>query len=156
MALPWYQRLALWPLRQVWRQTRGVTLGVRVAVLDPTGRVLLVRHTYLPGWHFPGGGVDRGESIEAACRREVQEETGLTVIERPELIGLYTNFEAFPGDHVAFFVVRGTTGTLLAAADREIRDRAFFPTDALPDGTTAGTRRRLGELVSPGQRTLAW
>ncbi len=49
--------------------TRGMTLGARVAAFDDENRVLLVRHQYLPGWYFPGGGVDAGETMAEAARR---------------------------------------------------------------------------------------
>lgn len=39
---------------------RPMTLGVRGLVLDvPAKTVMLIRHTYVPGWHLPGGGVER-------------------------------------------------------------------------------------------------
>ena len=53
--------------------TRGMTLGVRTMLIDGD-KVLLIRHTYVPGWHFPGGGVERGETAEASAAREVMEE----------------------------------------------------------------------------------
>ncbi len=65
----------------VSRMTRGMTLGVRAVVTDQAGRVLLVKHTYLPGWWLPGGGVDRSETTHAAVVRELLEEAGLVARE---------------------------------------------------------------------------
>jgi ADP-ribose pyrophosphatase YjhB (NUDIX family) len=52
-----------------------------VLLLDPAGRVLLVRfedrETDYAWWATPGGGIAPGESAPAAARREVGEETGL-------------------------------------------------------------------------------
>ena len=41
-------------------------------------QILLVKHSYIPGWHLPGGGVDHGEDIHTAAIREVYEETGIS------------------------------------------------------------------------------
>ena len=56
-------RQALEPaLRRVmhvyWRFARGLTLGVRALVVDGQGRIFLVKHSYVSGWHLPGGGVE--------------------------------------------------------------------------------------------------
>ena len=83
----------------------GLTLGTRTVVLEDD-RVLLVRHTYAPGWLFPGGGVDRGETIYDAAMREVREETGVMPMEEPVLHGVFLNDRQFPGDHVACFILR--------------------------------------------------
>jgi 8-oxo-dGTP pyrophosphatase MutT (NUDIX family) len=53
--------------------------------------VLLVRHSYTPGWYFPGGGVDTGETSADAARRELIEETGLEALGELKLIGFFHN-----------------------------------------------------------------
>ncbi len=125
--------------------TRGVTLGVRGLALDARGRVCLVRHTYIAGWHLPGGGVERGESAEEAMVREFHEEAEI----RPEaplrLLGLYRNAGAAPRDHVALFLAPAFTLLRPKAPDREIAECGFFSLDAPPEGTTRGTLARLEE-----------
>ena len=61
---------------------RRPLLAVKVFVFDAAGRVLLVRRGRPPAqgqWSVPGGKVEWGESVAAACRREVREETGIEV-----------------------------------------------------------------------------
>jgi len=59
------------------------TGGVRVAVTDEQGRVLLVRHNYESEgksiWMLPGGAIEDGETSRDAAIREVLEETGLII-----------------------------------------------------------------------------
>ncbi|MEK2473532.1 NUDIX hydrolase [Streptomyces noursei] len=45
---------------------------------DDQDQVLLVKPSYKPKWEIPGGYIERGESPLAACRREVEEELGIT------------------------------------------------------------------------------
>ena len=81
---------------------RSVTLGVRIMLIRDT-QVLLVRHTYLPGLYFPGGGTKFGETLEAAARREAREEVGAD-IQSIRLFGIYSRVEPSLTDHVALFV----------------------------------------------------
>ena len=87
--MPWQRRLTpiLQPLYRVYsRFSRGMTLGVRGLVLNGAGEVLLVEHTYLAGWHMPGGGVERGETGEEALARELVEEAGVRLTAPPVLL----------------------------------------------------------------------
>ncbi len=138
------QKLVLQP---VHRQLRGLTLGTRTAVFDEERRVLLVRHTYAPGWLLPGGGVERGETIHQSAVRELQEEASIQVDEQPELRGICLNDGQFPGDHIAVFVVQKFT-QLAWKPSLEISQAQFFPSDQLPAETTGGTRRRIGEILN--------
>jgi 8-oxo-dGTP pyrophosphatase MutT (NUDIX family) len=143
-------------LQRYWRLTRSLTMGVQGVVLDATGRVLLVRHGYRPGWHFPGGGVEKGESVLAALARELDEEVGVRLGEPPQLFGIYSHFDVFPGDHIALYVVRAWSRGRVPQPNAEIREHAFFALDALPEGTSAATRRRLAEVLAGAERSETW
>lgn len=125
-----------------------VTLGAQAVVSDSQGRVLLVRHGYRPGWHFPGGGVERDESVLTALVRELDEEAGVVLTAPPRLFGIYAHFDAFPGDHILLYVATSWQQSRVPEPNREIAELGFFALDALPEGTTAQTRRRCAEVFS--------
>lgn len=126
------------------RAVRGMTLGVRAIATNNEGHVLLVEHTYLHGWHLPGGGVDRGETGEQAAARELREEAGIEPTDRPVLLSVHSNERVFRGDHVLVYRVEAWR-EVGAPRPGEILHACFFPLDALPDTITAATRRRLAE-----------
>ena len=143
-------------LRVAFRQTRGMTLGTRTVVLKEDGaEVLLVRHGYAPGWLLPGGGVERGEALVDAARRELHEEAGIVAECEPVLHGIFLNDAQFRGDHVACFVVRRFREAGFTP-NAEIAEARFFPAGQLPEGTTPGTRRRIAEVLSGDPPARAW
>lgn len=152
LAHPLVRRIA----QLVWLVQRGATLGVRGIVIDEQRRVLLVRHGYAPGWHFPGGAIDRGESARDAVIRELMEETAVTVVGEPTLLGVYTNFRLLSRDHVIAYAIPVYTRGAPPKSSFEIREQGFFPLDALPDGTTDGTRARLGEMLGGAAQRAEW
>ncbi len=133
-------------LRPVWRLRRGLTLGAQGVVIDGEGQVLLVRHSYRPGWHFPGGGVEWGETLLSALERELDEEVGVTLTGAPELHGMFSNFANFPGDHIAVFVVRQWQRREHYRRRGEIAESRMFALSDLPERIDPGTRARLAEI----------
>jgi ADP-ribose pyrophosphatase YjhB (NUDIX family) len=138
-----------------WRFQRGTTLGVRGIVEDEHGRVVLVRHTYVGGWHLPGGGVERGETIDFAMNRELAEEVGVELLEPAELLGAYANHAHFRGDHVMVLKARSWQS---CATDNEgeIAEVSWFSPDALPDEVSPGTGRRLAEYYGKAETSTDW
>jgi ADP-ribose pyrophosphatase YjhB (NUDIX family) len=133
-----------------------MTLGVRAAVFDAEGRIFLVRHTYVPGWHFPGGGVETGETAVEALARELAEEGNIVLQEEPRLHGFYFNVAVSRRDHIAFYVVTRFTQNGKREADREIAETGFFARDALPGTTSRATRARLQEIFDSAPPTRRW
>lgn len=144
------------PFVYAWfRWRRGLTLGVRGLVTDAEGRVLLVEHTYVPGWYLPGGGVERGETAEDAVRRELQEEAGVALTERPRLFGVYDNGERHPRDHVLLYRCDAWK-PCAPRAGAEIHAVGWFAPDAVPEDTTPATRARIQEVLCGEPPSLLW
>ena len=133
-----------------------MTLGVRGLVLDGAGRVFLVRHTYVSGWHLPGGGVEVGETVAQALARELREEGNIEIEGEPRLLGLYLNLAAGQRDHVAVYVVRTFLQVALRPPDVEIAEAGFFPLGALPDGVTRGAQARILEVAGDAAVSAYW
>jgi len=131
-----------------------VSLGVRAMAQDAEGRVLLVRHSYVDGWHFPGGGVERGERPADAVLRELREEVGLSKSSPPELLGIYVHKAMWVSSVAILYRVRNAE--IAFKPNLEVREARFARPEDLPPGTGRGTRRRLAEFLRGEPASPEW
>ena len=136
---------------------RPMTLGVRAIVHDGArGSVFLVRHTYVPGWQLPGGGVEPGESADQALARELAEEGNIRLTGPARLVSFHFNRLASRRDHVALYLVDTFEQVGPRGRDHEIAETGFFALDNLPEETTRATRARLEEVFGSAVRSPFW
>jgi ADP-ribose pyrophosphatase YjhB (NUDIX family) len=105
------------------------------AIFRWEGGIFLMRRAIEPGygrWTYPGGYVDRGETVEAAAAREVREEAGVG-IRLDDLLGVYS----YPGQTAVIVVYRGTVTEGVPRARSESLDARSFPDEELPWGELA-------------------
>jgi ADP-ribose pyrophosphatase YjhB (NUDIX family) len=139
-----------------WRFARGMTLGVRAVVFDSDRRIFLVKHSYVSGWHLPGGGVEVGETFREALQRELIEEGRIEIVDEPRLLGVFFNRHVSRRDHVAVYVVHGFRQDRMPEPNREIIACGFFGAGELPPDTTDGTRLRIAEVLENRPIALTW
>ena len=138
------------------RFARGMTLGVRAVVFDGGNRVFLVKHSYVSGWHLPGGGVETGETFMDSLKRELIEEGQIEMTGEPHLHGLFFNRRISPRDHVAVYVVREYLQDRMPERNHEIIACGFFSLADLPPDTTRGTRARIAEVLENRPPSEDW
>ncbi|MFK4766943.1 NUDIX domain-containing protein [Rhizobium sp. ZW T2_16] len=151
----WRTRIVVWLLHRFFLVSRGMTMGVRAACFNAQGEIFLVRHTYVPGWYLPGGGMEHRETALEALVKELREEGNLVMTEKPDLVNVYYNRRASKRDHVLFYRVN-VEQTAPRPPDREIAESGFFALDALPEDVTDATLRRLRELSGEAERGDFW
>jgi 8-oxo-dGTP pyrophosphatase MutT (NUDIX family) len=148
-----------WRSRSRVRASRDIQpsparLSVRGLVIDAEGQVFLIRYTYTPGWHLPGGEVIQGESSVMALARELEENGNILVSGKPQLHGLFFNERS--GAHVACYVIRDFRRTETSDFGRSIAEASFFAPDRLPDVPSRATRERLDEILSGQPIAATW
>lgn len=139
-----------------WRLSRGLTLGVRGLAINPDGRIFLVKHSYVSGWHLPGGGVEPHESMREALDRELMEEGNIEILQAPRLFAIYHNRNVSGRDHVALFVTESFSQSTPPQPNAEIIAHGFFARDDLPPDTTTGTRARIVEVLDAVKPSEIW
>jgi len=139
-----------------WRFSRAATLGARAMVIDGAGRIFLIKHTYVDGWHLPGDGVETGETLLEALTRELAEEGNIQLGAAPQLYSVYFNRRTSRRDHVALFIVRDFRQDGNPKPNHEIAEHAFFPIDALPEDASRATRARVAEVFGGAAISELW
>ncbi len=140
--------------RLYWRVFQPITLGVKILIVVKE-EVLLIRNTYHSSWFLPGGGVDKGESVQEAARREILEECGISLQDKIEVQDIYYNNAESKNDHIVFFVKELKIKPNVNKQNSEISECAFFPRDDLPNNISPATERRINDFFhnNPTQRT---
>jgi 8-oxo-dGTP pyrophosphatase MutT (NUDIX family) len=131
-----------------------VCFGTNAIVELANGKVVLVRHRYMPGLGFPGGGVRPGEAPAAAVIRELEEEIGLRRFDALELFGLYVRKVGWTTNHIALY--RCTNAAFDFKPNVEISDIAEIDPHDPSAETSPATRRRLAELTGTAAIESMW
>jgi len=139
-----------------WRFSRATTLGTRAMVIDGAGRIFLIKHTYISGWHLPGGGVETGETLLESLARELVEEGNIRIGATPQLYSVYFNKRISRRDHVALFIVRDFRQEGNPQPNNEIAEHGFFAVDALPEDASRATRARVAEVFGGTAISELW
>jgi mutator protein MutT len=126
--------------------------GSSVIVFNSNKQVLMLHRTDNDSWCFPGGAIEPGEKVEEAAKREVLEETGLTVA-KLTLFGVFSGEELYykypHGDEVynidVVFISYTYEGHMIV--NDEGKDIRFFDIDRLPEKISPPVRPIVEELV---------
>jgi len=128
-------------LRRLWQPVwtllglilRRPLLATSVIPLLPDGRLVLIRRRDSGLWGLPGGLVDWGEDMETAAARELQEETGLTLVSVGRLVGVYSGTARDHRFHsICVAIEAQVNGTMSAGDPDEVLEVRAFSFEELP------------------------
>ncbi len=112
---------------------RRPIVGTSVIPLLPDGRIVLIRRRDSGQWGLPGGIIDWDEDIATAAKREMAEETGLTLITIGRLVGVYSGAHRDPRFHsICVAVEAQVEGNFQIIDQAEVMDVQAFEVSKLP------------------------
>lgn len=131
----------------------GIPVSAGALIFDRLGRLLILKPTYKSGWTLPGGIMEPdGESPWDACRREVREETGLTVesgrlacvdtrpAHRSRPLGVRFLFDCGP--------IRDRDAARIVLQAEEVSEHRFVPVEEALLRLRPAIRRRVAAALS--------
>ncbi|MBA3536208.1 MAG: NUDIX domain-containing protein [Tatlockia sp.] len=121
------------------------SVGARALVICK-GKVLLIKHSYTPGWYTIGGAVEAGETPVEAIQRELAEEVGIHCLSLPKLFSVYHNDRENRDDYIIFYLVDNFEKK--AVRSLEILAEQWFELENLPADISPATHRRIEEYNS--------
>ena len=112
---------------------RRPLVGTSIISRLPDERIVLIRRRDSGKWGLPGGMVDWDEDIPSAAKRELAEETGLTLTAVGRLVGVYSAPERDPRFHSICIVIEASVeGTFNVVDTAEVMDICAFAAESLP------------------------
>jgi 8-oxo-dGTP diphosphatase len=123
-------------------------IGVSGLLFDQS-RILLAHRRDIDWWNLPGGGMELGETVEDAVKREFLEETGLEV-EVEQLVGVYSKPQK--QEVVLAFLCRKIGGVLTET--EESRECRYFALNDLPVNTLPKHRQRIQDALLGQERAV--
>ncbi len=156
--------MAFQPMRRAWQFVQTVlgiifrhpVTGTSIIPVLPNGQIVLIRRRDNGKWGLPGGMVNWGQDLPTTLRRELEEETGLELIEIRRLVGVYSAPDRDPRIHSICVVVEAEVqGTMEVKDTLEISEVKAFERSELPIGELSHDHDRQLQDYFDGKTILA-
>lgn len=144
----WQRMPRAWRLCIIRLTQKKFTASVAAIIVNKRGEVLLLDHVLRPhsSWGLPGGFLEHGENPDDALRRELLEETGITLTDI-ELFRIRT-----PERHIEM-LFRASSEDIAEVRSREIRAVGWYMPNKLPEELSLMQRRLIEEICLNGKKS---